>query len=124
VEKYCTAGQAAYYNTAHVLRTRAPQCYVIHTLPVLYVIQTMKSLDESCFCASDLTTRCTVYSFTEKVLWIFKISNYLTQIPVVITILFVLHVKYFAIDERYFAWRSHGHNETCVECAKVKDCLQ
>jgi hypothetical protein len=48
----------------------------------------------------------------------FNISRDLTQIPVVITILFVLHLKYFVIDESYFAWRSHGHNETCVECAK------
>ena len=50
----------------------------------------------------------------------FNISHDLTQIAVVITILFVLGLKYFVIDERYFVWRSHGHNETCSECAKVK----
>ena len=54
----------------------------------------------------------------------FNILHDLTQIQVVITILFLLYLKYFVIDERYFAWRSHGHNETCVECAKAKDYSQ
>ena len=40
MEKYCTAGQVTGYNMAHALPTHAPQCYVIRTLPILYLIQT------------------------------------------------------------------------------------
>jgi hypothetical protein len=56
VEKYRSVGQATDDNMTHALQTHAPKCYVLHTLPVLYLEENVQSLFESCFGASELTT--------------------------------------------------------------------